>query len=126
MGQVVLGWVTMGGRTVPSEAAKTSLLIQNVFGCGNTGEQETMVSWSLSPVFPKTIYLGEDGVLSAEFTDGYVELGLHKSAGEWRTPCVFCPRRCSVGGGKVAVESWGGSVWDPATSSTVFLDWPSA
>lgn len=38
------GWVTMGGRTVPSEAAKTSLLIHNVFGCGNTGEQETMVS----------------------------------------------------------------------------------
>lgn len=26
----------------------------------------------MSPVFTKTIYLGEDGVLSAEFTDGYV------------------------------------------------------
>lgn len=45
MEQVVLGWVTVGGgRIVPSEAAKTSLLIQNVFGCGNTGEQEIMVS----------------------------------------------------------------------------------
>ena len=44
MEQVVLGWVTMGGKTVPSEAAKMSLLIQNVFGCGNTGEQETTAS----------------------------------------------------------------------------------
>lgn len=85
----------------------------------------------MSPVFMKTIYLGEDGVLYVEFTDGYtVTLGLHKSAGEWRKPCVFCPHRCPMGGGKVAVESWGGSLWDPATSSTVieavFLDWPSA
>lgn len=83
----------------------------------------------MSPVFTKTIYLGEDGVLSAEFTDGYVGFAQER-AGEWRKPCVFCPHRCPMGGGKVAVESWGGSLWDPATSSTVieavFLDWPSA
>lgn len=40
------------------------------------------------------------------------------------------PPQMPLGGGKVAVESWGGSLWDPATSSTVieavFLDWPSA
>lgn len=34
----------VGGRIVPSGAAKTPLLIQNVFGCGNTGERETVVS----------------------------------------------------------------------------------
>lgn len=99
MEQVVLGWVTMGGRTVPSEAAKTSLLIPNVFGCGSTGELETLVvSGSLSPVFLKTIHLGEGGVLSAEFAQ---EL--------WRTEEVVrvLPCRCSVGGGKVAVDNGG-------------------
>lgn len=83
----------------------------------------------MSPVFPKTIYLGEDGVLSAEFTDGYVGFAQERRRME-EAVCVLPAPRCSVGGGKVAVESRGGSVWDPATSSTaieaVFLDWPSA